>query len=465
MSEYDAVVVGAGPNGLAAAVELTRSSRRVLVVEAAGVIGGGTRTEELTLPGYLHDVCSAIHPMGAASPFFRSIGLGDWIHPDIPATHPLDGGRVAILHRDLGQTADQLGVDGKRYRRYMGGLVDHADDLMSEVLGPLSMAPSHPITLGTFGLPGLLPASVAVKAFQTETARALYAGLAAHAIAPFNTPMTGAVAQIFAVTAHSYGWPLVRGGSQQLADQLAAAVVDGGGTIEVGRMIESLDELPAVPIIQLDVMPDAARRIVGDRLSSAAQKRLDRWRGGPGVFKVDLALDGPIPWADDASGRAGTVHVGGSYEEVAAAEQTVHSGGHPKKPFVIVAQQSLFDQSRAPEGKQAVWAYCHVPAGSDRDMTAAIEMQIERFAPGFRDRILARHSMDPAAYERHNPNYVDGDIAGGAFSARRMFQFKQAQPYRLGNGLYLCSAATPPGGGVHGMSGYHAARAAIADTN
>jgi phytoene dehydrogenase-like protein len=464
MSEYDAVIVGTGPNGLAAAVELTRSDRRVLVVEGADVIGGGTRTEALTSPGFLHDVCSAIHPMGAASPFFRSIGVGDWIHPEIPATHPLDGGRVAVLHRSLDETADALDTDGRQYRRYVGGLVPRADDLMSEVLGPLSMTPSHPVTLARFGLPGLLPATIAAKSFRTEEARALYAGLAAHAIAPFNRAMTGAVAQILAVTAHAYGWPLVRGGSQQLAEQLAAVVIDGGGTIEVGRTITSLDELPSAPIIQLDVMPDAALRIASRRLSTSALKRLDRWNSGPGVFKVDWALDGPVPWTDEASGRAGTVHVGGAFGEVAAAEEMVHSGEHPEKPFVIVAQQSLFDPSRAPAGKQTAWAYCHVPAGSDRDMTSAIEMQIERFAPGFRDRILARHTMGPADYERHNPNYVGGDIAGGAFSARRMFQFEQTQPYRLGDGLYLCSAATPPGGGVHGMAGYHAARAAITDT-
>jgi len=464
MPEYDAVVVGAGPNGLAAAVELTRSGRRVLVVEGSDVIGGGTRTEALTLPGFIHDVCSAIHPMGAASPFFRSIGIGDWIHPDIPATHPLDDGRVGILYRSLDRTADSMGVDGKRYRTYMGGLVDHADDLISQVLGPLSLTPPHPITLARFGLPGLLPASVAVKSFRTEGARALYAGLAAHAIAPFNSPMTGSVAQIFAVTAHAYGWPLARGGSQQVADQLASLVVDGGGTIEVGRTIESLDELPSAPIVQLDVMPVAAQHIVGDRLSPTAQRRIGRWSSGPAVFKVDWALDGPIPWKDEASGRAGTVHVGGTYEEVAAAEEMVHSGEHPDKPFVIVAQQSLFDPSRAPAGTQTAWAYCHVPSGSDRDMTSAIEQQIERFAPGFIDRILARHTMGPAAYEQHNPNYVGGDIAGGAFSARRMFQVKQSHPYKLGDGLYLCSSATPPGGGVHGMSGYHAARASIADT-
>lgn len=464
MRDYDAVVVGAGPNGLAAAVELTRTERRVLVVEGSDVIGGGTRTEALTLPGYLHDVCSAIHPMGAASPFFRSIGVGDWIHPGIPATHPLDGGRVAVLHRSLDRTADGLSDDAKRYRRLVGGSVDTADDLVSQILGPLSIAPTHPVTFAKFGLPGLMPASLASRFFTTDAARALYAGLAAHAIAPFNSPMTGAVAQMFALVAHAYGWPLVRGGSQRLAEQLAAVVVDGGGTIEVGRTIESLGELPSVPIILLDVMPPSAEGIIGDRLSPSARRRVRRWRSGPGVFKVDWALDGPIPWSDDASGRAGTVHVGGTFEEIKAAEDTVHAGGHPEEPFVIVTQQSLFDPSRAPQGKHTGWAYCHVPAGSDSDMTSAIEQQVERFAPGFRDLILARHTMGPAAYERHNPNYVGGDIAGGAFSARGMFRFSGTHPYRLNTGLYLCSSATPPGGGVHGMAGYHAACAAISDT-
>lgn len=464
MPEYDAVVVGAGPNGLAAAVELTRSDRRVLVVERADAIGGGTRTEALTLPGFLHDVCSAIHPMGAASPFFRSVGVADWIQPDVPATHPLDDGRVAVLHRSLDETAAELGPDGKRYRRFIGSSVETADDLMSQLLGPLSLAPRNPLKLARFGLPGLIPASATARSFKTDEARALYAGLAAHAIAPFSSLMTGAVAHAFALAAHAYGWPLVEGGSQRLAEQLAAMVVDGGGTIELGNTVESLGQLPSVPIVQLDVMPDAARRIAGDRLSPAADRRLRRWRSGPGVFKVDWALDGPIPWADEVSATAGTVHVGGTFEEISAAEQEVHSGGHPTQPFVIVAQQSLFDASRAPAGKQTGWAYCHVPGGSDRDMTSVIEQQIERFAPGFRDQILGRHTMGPAAYERHNPNYVDGDIAGGAFSARDVLQFTQANPYRLGDGLYLCSSATPPGGGVHGMAGYHAARAAIADT-
>lgn len=463
MRTYDAVVVGAGPNGLAAAAELARTDRRVLVVEGSDVLGGGTRTQQLTLPGFLHDVCAAIHPMGAASPFFRSFGVGDWIHPPIPATHPLDGGRVAVLHRSLDRTADGLGADGNGYRRFVGSLVKHSGDIMSQILGPLSIVPSHPIRLARFGLPGLLPAAVAVRSFKTDRGRALYAGLAAHSVLPFTAPMTGAVAQVFAMTAHAHGWPLVRGGSQRLAEQLAAEVVDRSGSIEFGQMITSLDELPAAPIVMLDVMPDAALRIAGERLSNAARRRLGRWNSGPGVFKVDWALDGPIPWSDEASGQAGTVHVGGTYAEVAAAERTVHSGEHPDRPFVFVAQQSLFDPSRAPDGNQTAWGYCHVPARSTVDATSAIEGQIERFAPGFRERIIARHTMGPAAYEDHNPNYVGGDIAGGAMSVRRMVQFEGLNPYRLGEGLYLCSSATPPGGGVHGMCGYHAARAAVAD--
>ena len=463
MNDFDAIVVGAGPNGLSAAVELTRSGRRVLVVEGAGVIGGGTRTEELTLPGFHHDICSAIHPLGAGSPFFRSADIGDWIQPTIPATHPLDDGRVGVLQRDLDATADGLGVDGSRYRRFVGGMVEHADDLIDQVLGPLRVPPSHPLTLTRFGAPGLAPATWLAKGLRTDEARGLLAGLAAHAIAPFSRPLTGAVFELFAVAAHAYGWPLARGGSQTIAEEMAARVSAAGGEIETGRMVTSLGQLPSAPIVLLDVMPHAALVIAGSRVDAGARRRMGRWRSGPGVFKVDWALDGPVPWADDHSRSAGTVHVGGTFEEIAAAEAEVHAGGHPDRPFVIVTQQSLFDPSRAPEGKQTLWGYCHVPAGSVVDMTDAIERQVERFAPGFRDLILARHTMGPTAFAEHNPNYVGGDIAGGAFTARTTFQFGGSRPYRLGDGLYLCSSATPPGAGVHGMCGYHAARAAIAD--
>ncbi len=458
---FDAVVVGAGPNGLSAAVELTRRGRRVLVVEGSDVIGGGTRTEELTLPGFRHDICSAIHPLGAGSPFFRSAGIGEWIQPTIPATHPLDGGRVGVLQRDLDQTVDGLGMDGQRYRRFLAGLVDNADDIVDQVLGPLRVPPPHPISLTRFGAPGLVPATWLAKGLRTDEARGLLAGLAAHAVAPFSMPLTGAVFELFAMAAHAYGWPLARGGSQSIAEELAARVTAAGGEIVTGRTVTSLDDLPNAPIILLDVMPDAALTIAGDRVEAGARRRMGRWRSGPGVFKVDWALDGPVPWADEHSRDAGTVHVGGTFEEIAAAEAQVHAGGHPDRPFVIVTQQSLFDPSRAPVGKQTLWGYCHVPSGSGVDMADAIEGQIERFAPGFRDRILARNTMGPAAFADHNPNYVRGDIAGGAFSMRKTFQFGGSRPYRLGDGLYLCSSATPPGAGVHGMCGYHAAVAAL----
>ena len=461
VAEYDAVVVGAGPNGLAAAVELTRAGERVLVIERATEIGGGTRTDELTLPGFLHDVCSAIHPLGLASPFFKEIGFGDWIHPEIPVTHPLDNGNVAVLYRSVDETADGFGIDADRYRRFVGRMVDNVDDLVGDVLAPLRIPPLHPIALAKFGLSGVRSADRAVRQFETLEARALYAGLAAHAIASFDTLLTHAVAKWFAVTAHAYGWPIVRGGSQRLAEAMAEMVTAGGGTVETGRNVESVDELPNARSVLLDVMPDAALRIAGTRISRRACSRLNRWTAGPGVFKVDWALDGPIPWADPASGLAGTVHVGGSYEEISAAESLVHSGEHSEYPFVIVAQQSLFDPTRAPTGKQVAWSYCHVPTGSLRDMTDTIEAQIERFAPGFRDLILARHVMGPPGFEDYNPNYVGGDIGGGAFSLRRFLRIGRSRSYRIGQGLYLCSSATPPGAGVHGMAGYHAARVAI----
>jgi phytoene dehydrogenase-like protein len=464
VDHFDAVVVGAGPNGLAAALELSRAGRRVLVVEAAAVIGGGTRTEELTLPGFRHDVCAAIHPLGAASPFFRSAGIGDWIHPEIPLSHPLDGGGAGVLFAGLERTIDALGVDGARYRRLVGPLVPSADQLVEAVLGPLTVPPSHPVTLARFGLPGLAPAATMARGLRTDEGRALLAGIAAHAIAPFSTPLTGAVAVLFSVVAHAYGWPLQRGGSQGIATQMADEILARGGILETDRTVGSLDEIPDAPIILLDVMPDAARRIGSARLGVRAPRRMSRWRTGPGVFKVDWALDRPVPWIDEWSPKAGTVHVGGRYEEVAAAEGAVHEGRHPDRPFVIVTQQSLFDDTRAPAGRHTLWGYCHVPSGSTEDMTERIEAQIERFAPGFSNSILARHTMGPADYANHNPNYVDGDIAGGAFRVRTALQFGASRPYRIGKGLYLCSSATAPGAGVHGMCGYHAARAAMRDT-
>jgi phytoene dehydrogenase-like protein len=462
MTNYDAAVVGAGPNGLSAAVELTRAGRRVLVVERADVIGGGTRTEELTLSGYRHDVCSAIHPLGLASPFFRDIGLDvEWVQPRIPMSHPLPGGRSAVLLRDVGETADLLGSDSHRYSQIMRTLVESADAVIEDFLGPMKMIPRNPASFIRMATRGALSAAAIAGGFSSDEARAVIAGLAAHAIAPFSSPLTGGVALLFATAAHAYGWPLVKGGSQRVAEALARAVVDGGGAVETGRAVASLDELPNVSSVILDVMPRAAIHIGGDRVGSMQRRRLSGHRPGPAVFKVDWALDGAIPWLDEHSPNAGTVHVGGTWEEVAEAEDAVHSGQHPERPFVLIAQQSLFDGSRAPQGKQTAWGYCHVPSGSDFDMTEAIERQIERFAPGFRDLILGRHTMDASAFEAHNPNYVGGDIAGGGFGTRKVFQLGATRPYQLGEGLYLCSSATPPGAGVHGMCGYYAARAAL----
>lgn len=462
MSAYDAVVVGTGPNGLAAAAELTRSGWRVLMVEQAGTVGGGTRTEELTLPGFLHDVCSAIHPMAVASPFFRSLDLDvEWIHPDLPVAHPLGGGRAGVLHRDVAATARGFGDDSSRYERVMGPLVGSADAVVEDFLGPMTLIPRNPSTFIRLASRGALPASTLVSGFTSPEARGLLAGLSVHAIAPFSSPLTGGVALLFAVTAHAYGWPMARGGSQSVTEALAKLVVDGGGEIETGRFVNSVADLPPARAILLDVMPPAVVRIAGDSIPSRQARRLLDWKPGPAVFKVDWALDGPIPWADEWSPRAGTVHVGGTWEDVAAAEDTVHSGGHPERPLVLVAQQSRFDPTRAPEGKHTAWAYCHVPSGSDVDMTDAIEAQIERFAPGFRDLILARHTIDASGYQAYNPNYVEGDIAGGGFGIRKVFQLGATAPYRIGDKLYLCSSAAPPGAGVHGMCGYYAARAAL----
>lgn len=463
MTSYDAVVVGAGPNGLAAAAFLTRSGKRVLVVEQAAEIGGGTRTEELTEPGFLHDVCSAIHPLGVASPFFRDIGIDvDWVQPPIPVSHPLGGGRSAGLLRDVDVTSGRFGVDGDRYRRIVGPLVDRADELIEDFVGPMRFIPRNPASFVRLATRGALPASTIINGFETDGARAVLSGLAAHAIAPFSSPLTGGVALLFAVTAHAYGWPMVEGGSQRIAGALAEIVTDGGGVIETGRWVSSLDELPDVPIYLLDVMPEAAAVIAGERVSARYQSRAPARKVGPGVFKLDWALDGPIPWLDELSPEAGTVHVGGRYEDVAAAEDAVHAGRHPEKPFVLLAQQTPFDPSRAPAEKHTAWAYCHVPNGSTVDMTEAIESQVERFAPGFRDLVIGRHAMGAMAMQAHNPNYVGGDIAGGDFGFKKVMQLGTTAPYKIGDGVYLCSSSTPPGAGVHGMCGYYAAVAALA---
>lgn len=461
MIDYDVTVVGAGPNGLAAAVELTRAGRKVLLVEGSAQVGGGTRTEELTLPGFLHDVCSAIHPSGVASPFFKEIELVvDWVQPPIPFAHPLDGGRVVALQRSVAETAAQMGEDGTKYVRLMGPLVEKIDLLVEDVLSPMTINPKHKAAYARMAAIGSLPASVLVRRFETEEARAIIAGLAAHSIAPFHAPATAAVGIVLGAIGHSQGWPMARGGSQTIAQALAERFEGLGGKIETGRWVDSLNDLPA-NIHLLDVMPPAAVRLARHRMSPSSLRRLSRWRPGAGVFKIDWALDGPVPWADPLSSDAATVHLGGTYEEVEEAEAAVFRGRHPAKPFVLFSQQSPFDETRAPEDKHTAWGYCHVPNGSDVDMTDAVEDQVERFAPGFKDLILARRSLNPSQLETYNPNYVGGDIGGGGFGLKKVMQMGTRRPYALGGGVFLCSSATPPGAGVHGMCGYYAARAAL----
>ncbi|HET9259923.1 MAG TPA: NAD(P)/FAD-dependent oxidoreductase [Acidimicrobiia bacterium] len=462
MSDFDATVVGAGPNGLAAAIELARNGRKTLLIEAADNVGGGARTDELTLPGFRHDICSAIHPSGVVSPFFEEIGLEiDWVQPPIPFSHPLDGGEVSVLRRSVDDTAAGLGADAGSYRNLMGPIVENIDDYVDTALRPVTVIPQHFSAFLRLGIIGGMPVSMLSRRFETRRGQALLSGIAAHAIAPFSGLATSAVGLMLGAIAHSHGWPLARGGSDAIAIALAKRFEDLGGKLELGRTVESVDDLPAGKVF-LDVMPPAAFRIAKSRISAAKARRLSRWKPGPGVFKIDWALDGPIPWADPLSSQAATVHLGGRYAEVASAERAVSKGEHPRRPFVLLAQQSLFDDARAPVGKHTAWGYCHVPNGSTVDMTDAIESQIERFAPGFRDLVLGRSTRGSVEFQTYNTNYIGGDISGGQYGLKKVLQIGAKSPYSLGGDVYLCSSATPPGAGVHGMCGYHAVRAALA---
>ncbi len=464
----DAVVVGAGPNGLAAAIELARAGRSVLVCERAPTVGGGARTAELTLPGYRHDVCSAIHPLAAGSPFLRSLPLADHglelIEPELPAVHPLDGGRAAVLHRSLAQTAAGLGGDGGAYAELLRPFADGWDGLAATVLGP-PRPPRHPLLAARFALAGARGVSgLARGRFRGDAARALVAGMAAHSFRPLDRPPTAAFALVLLALGHAVGWPVARGGSQAVPDAMAAHLRALGGEIEVGREVGSLADLPPARAVLLDVTPRQLLAICGDGLPGRYRAQLRRFRYGPGVFKVDYALSAPVPWTAEAARRAGTVHLGGTLAEIAASEAAVARGAHPDRPFVLIAQQSLVDPGRTPDGGHTLWAYCHVPSGSTVDMTAAIERQIERFAPGFADVVTARSVRGPAEIEAENPNCVGGDINGGAADLRQMVARPALRltPYATPNPrLFLCSSSTPPGGGVHGMCGFHAARAAL----
>lgn len=465
------VVVGAGPNGLAAAITCAEAGRSVLVLEASDTIGGGARSAELTLPGFVHDVCSAIHPLAAVSPFFAGADLArhglELVHPEIALVHPLDGGRAGVLHQSVEATVAGLGRDGRMWDRYVGWAARRWADIAPAVLAPLLRVPRHPLTMAGFGLRGLLPATVAGRAFSTDEARGLFAGAAAHSFLPLSRPLTSATGIMLLASGHVAGWPAARGGSQAIADAMAKRLAELGGTIETGRLVRSLDDVPSSRAVLFDVTPRQLVRICGDALPDGYRSRLGAFRYGPGIFKVDYALSEPVPWTNADARRAGTLHLGGTLREIAAAEADVGAGRHPSRPFVLVAQQSLFDPSRAPEGQHTLWTYCHVPARSTLDMTGAIEAQIERFAPGFRDVVLARHTADSSWYEAYNPNLIGGDIAGGSHAGLQLLLRPRpgVHPYKTPNPrLFLCSSSTPPGGGVHGMCGLHAAQAALATT-
>lgn len=469
--KYDAVVVGSGPNGLGAAVTLAREGYSVLVLEAGDTIGGGSRTQELTLPGFYSDVCSAVHPLGAASPLFNSLPLHDygleWVHPDLCLAHPFDDGTAAELHHSLEDTVRALGRDGAAYERLMRPFVRNWDDLVRGVLRPVTrIPPPHPFLMARFGLKSLRSAEGLARAtFRTRDARALFAGMAAHAILPLNRPLTSSFGLLLGAAAHGAGWPVAKGGSQAIVDALAGYLRDHGGEVATGRVVRSFDDLPPSRTVFFDITPGQFLAIAGDHLPSRYVRKLEKYRPGMGVFKLDWALSGPIPWKAEAPRRAGTVHVGGTLPEISAAERAVGQNRVPPKPYVLLSQQSLFDPTRVPgDGRQLAWAYCHVPLGSTRDMTDAIEAQVERFAPGFRDRIIARHAMSPSQLEAYNPNYAGGDIASGSHDGTQLFLRPTIalDPYRTPlEGVYLCSAATPPGAGVHGMCGYWAARSAL----
>lgn len=467
-TDYDAVVVGSGPNGLAAAITLARAGCSVLVCEANPTIGGGARSAELTLPGFVHDLCSAVHPLAAGSPFFKTLSLErfglEWVQPNIPLAHPLENGSAACLHGDIDLTAERLGEDCRTYRRLMNPLVRNWEKLIPELLQPVLHLPRHPLTLARFGALGICPAALAAKLFNQEPARALFAGIAAHSFLPLESPASSAFALVLGMAGHVVGWPIPRGGSQQIANALAKCLGDLGGKIEVNRPVESLWDLPKSRAALLDISVWEFLRIAGEQMPPRYQQRLASFRHAPGIFKIDYALREPVPWKADACRRAGTIHLGGALEEIAAAERQATRGEIPERPFTLVAQPSLFDPTRAPRGRHTLWVYAHVPFNCHVDITERIESQIERFAPGFRDCILERHKINAASLGQSNRNLVGGDISGGATNLMQLLArpVLSPTPYRTPiEGVYLCSSSTPPGGGVHGMCGYHAARAAL----
>lgn len=463
-----AVVVGAGPNGLAAAVTLAQAGLNVTVLEAADEIGGGTRTSELTVPGVLHDHCSAVHPMGIGSPFLRSLDLQrhgvDWCWPDVDLAHPLDTGQAGVMVRSIEETAAGLGPDGRQWRRLFGPLASGFDDLAEDLLRPILHVPKHPVRLARFGPRALLPATTLARRWKTQTARALFAGVAAHAFYPLTAPTTAALGTMMIASGHRFGWPVARGGSRVITDALAAVLSEHGGKIETGTRVRSIAELPSCDVVLLDLAPGAAVEILGDRLPRRVRRAYQRFRHASAAFKVDFAVEGGVPWRNEVCRRAGTLHLGGTLEEVVHTEREIHNGRMPERPFVLVGQQYLADPSRSAGDVHPIWAYAHVPHGYTGDATNAVVRQIERFAPGFRDRVVATTSRSTAELAAYNPNYVGGDIITGANNPIQVVMRPRValDPYRTGvPGVYLCSAATPPGAGVHGMGGFNAAQSAL----
>jgi len=468
-SKYDAVVVGSGPNGLSAAIFLQQTGLSVLILEAKEQIGGGLRSAELTLPGYLHDVCSAIHPLAVSSPFLKTLPLKNhglyFVYPEVSAAHPFDNGDAAVLKGTAEETASGLGSDAGAYLELLEPLLRKWPDLLSDILGPLGI-PDHPLDLASFGLKALRSASAMTAKFRTEKARGLWAGMAAHSMQPLGNLTTAAIGMVLLATGNKVGWPIPIGGSKAIADSLSSYFLSLGGRIQTGVPVKSMSDIPKASAILFDLTPKQLLEIAPERFSPLYRWQLQRYRYGMGIFKIDWALDGQVPFKSEACRKAGTIHLGNTFEEIEAAEKMVSRGQHPDKPFVLFAQQSLFDSSRAPEGKHTAWAYCHVPHGSETDMTAAIENQVERFAPGFKDLILAKHTMNTRQVEVYNPNYIGGDINGGVIDITQLFTrpVLSVSPYQTSaKGIYICSSSTPPGGGVHGMCGYHAARQVLKD--
>jgi phytoene dehydrogenase-like protein len=464
----NAIVVGSGPNGLACAVALAREGVEVTVLEAEETIGGGTRTSELTLPGLLHDDCSATHPMAAGSPFLDSLGLDrhglEWRWPEIDLAHPLDDGSAGVMVRSLAETVRGLGEDGAAWRRIFGSSSAHFRELLGDMLGPILQVPSHPIRLARFGIPAALPATTLARSWDTPQAKALFGGVVAHAFSPLNRPMSSSVGCALTCACHAFGWPVAKGGSRAIADSLASVLTEYGGKIQTGRRVRSLSDLPGVDLIFFDLAPAAVAEIAGDRLPRRIARAYRRYRHGPGSFKLDLAVEGGVPWTNESCRRAGTVHVIGGFEELVEAERRINRGEMPERPFVLVGQQYLADPERSSGDVHPLWTYAHVPSGYPGDATEAILAQIERFAPGFRERIVASSARSPADLEAYNANYVGGDIITGA-NAPTQILFRprfSLDPYFTGiPGVYICSAATPPGAGAHGMNGYNAASSAL----